>query len=114
MPLLRRFFSRPGLANARAPRARLPRSRQVFVGGDSGEATIGSRPNSSVFRGVAEHASFRSYAADAVSSEHSHRLFFRSIDSWLRGVCVSHCKECSWGEHRSGGANVSSLFRPEE
>ena len=94
---------------------------EVFVGGDSGEATIGSRPanklDPAAFQGVAMQESFRSYDATAVST-HSHRLFFRSIEGWLRGVCVSHCKECGWGELRpnagraaacSGGAPTSTV-----
>jgi len=90
---------------------------EVFVGGETGEATIGSRstdPES--FKGVVEHASFRSYAERCTAS-HDHKLFFRSIDTWLDGVCVSHCKECSWAERRSARhatAEKYSLFRADD
>ena len=71
---------------------------EVFVGGETGEATIGSRSTDPFsFQGVAHHASYRSYAENCTAS-HDFRLFFRSIDTWLSGVCVSRCKECTWNE----------------
>ena len=84
---------------------------EVFIGGESGEATIGSRstdPQS--FKGVAVHESYRSYAANCTAS-HSFQLFFRSIDTWLDGICVSHCKECTWAERPGMHINKKySLF----
>ena len=71
---------------------------EVFVGGASGEATIGSRSTDPhAPKAVALHESYRSYAAHCTAS-HGFTTYFRSIDTWLDGVCVSHCKECSWAE----------------
>lgn len=85
---------------------------EVFLGGENGEMTIGSRstdPDS--FKGVAMHESFRTYGHAC----HNIRIFYRSIDTWLDGVCVSHCKECNWtlAERPSKShttANKYSLF----
>ena len=90
---------------------------EIFVGGETGEATIGSRstdPESA--QAVAHHATYRSYAANCTAS-HDHKIFFRSIDTWLDGVCVSHCKACAWAEPRLAGTSTSkkySLFRGAE
>ena len=71
---------------------------EVFLGGESGEQTIGSRSTDpSSFHGVAYHESYKSYAERCTAS-HDFKLYFRSIDHWLNGVCVSHCKTCTWAE----------------
>ena len=71
---------------------------EVFLGGESGEQTIGSRSTDpSSFKGVAYHESYKSYAENCTAS-HGFKLYFRSIDHWLNGVCVSHCKACTWAE----------------
>ena len=36
--------------------------------------------------------------AEAARYAHGHRLLFRSIDTWLDGICVNYCKECTWAE----------------
>ena len=104
---------------------------EVFTGGESGEATIGSRstdPHS--FKGVASHASYRSYAENCTAS-HGHVLHFRSIDTWLDGVCVSlrgsHSQRTSalclitrrtaaqrlcGGEQRAAASAVAKLRQP--
>jgi cell wall-associated NlpC family hydrolase len=75
---------------------------EVFVGGGSrpaaggaGEGTIGSRYENVEVAGVGEFDSYRSFGGHGA---HGHRMHFRSIDTWLDGVCVSHCESCSWGE----------------
>ena len=91
---------------------------EVFLGGKSGEQTIGSRSTDpSSYKGVAYHESYKSYAERCTAS-HSHKLYFRSIDHWLNGVCVSHCKECTWAE-RPGMCHATSskkysLFHGDE
>jgi len=75
---------------------------EIFVGtGERGEGTIGSRyEGEGVVRpGVAEFASWKDFGGHGA---HGHSLHFRSIEIWLDGVCVNHCKECSWGEHPPG------------
>ena len=90
---------------------------EIWLGGESGEATLGSRstdPES--FKGVAIHQSYKSYAENCTAS-HGHKLHFRSIDTWLDGVCVSHCKECTWAERPSmlhAKSAKYSLFATDE
>ena len=76
---------------------------EVYLGG--GERTIGSRYEGAETVGVGVHETYRSFSGHAA---HDHKLFFRSIDAWLEGVCVSHCKTCTWGEPRKNGK--SKLF----
>ena len=58
------------------------------------------------FVGVGVHESYHSFGGHG---NYNHKLLFRSIDSWLDGVCVSHCKTCSWGEPDKKGGR-SKLF----
>jgi len=62
---------------------------EVFLGGETGEATIGSR----FFKGqVSEFPSYKftSTTWDCVS------VHFCSLDTWLDGECKSHCPEHPW------------------
>jgi len=62
---------------------------EVFLGGETGEATIGSR----FFKGkVSEFSSYKftSTTWDCVS------VHFRSLESWLNGECKSHCPDHPW------------------
>jgi len=73
---------------------------EVFTGdGELGEGTIGSRYEGVdvATPGVAAFATYKSFAGHGA---HGHALLYRSIDTWLDGICVSHCAECSWGEPR--------------
>ena len=54
--------------------------------------------------GVGAFDSYRSFGGH---NAHGHQLLFRSIDTWLDGVCVSHCKTCTWGE---SAGKPSKLF----
>lgn len=63
---------------------------EIFTGGTS---TIGSRSG----QVVSEHATFR-FPGDQCAKYHSVQYKFRSIDTWLGGVCQSFCKEHSWDE----------------
>ena len=82
---------------------------EIFIGGDTGEATIGAR----LKRGVV--SIFPSYKFESSSWELI-RYHFRSIDTWLDGKCVSHCSEHPWIEEdvRVGaGALRNSIFYAE-
>jgi hypothetical protein len=63
---------------------------EVFIGGDSGEATIGSRwsksnPAEGKVRGVQIHPSYK-----YVSKNYDIKRFvFKSLDTWLNGTCRS-------------------------
>jgi len=63
---------------------------EVFIGGETGEATIGSRwaknnPEEGKVRGVQIHPSYK-----YVSKKYEiHRFIFKSISTWLHGTCKS-------------------------
>jgi len=63
---------------------------EVFIGGETGEATIGSRwskssPSEGKVRGVQIHPSYK-YESKNYEIVRYH---FRSLDTWLQGVCRS-------------------------
>jgi len=64
---------------------------EVWTGGETGEATIGSRYGI----GVCKNASYK-FQGDKSEKYHSVKYHFRSIDTWLDGVCRSHCKQHPW------------------
>ena len=78
---------------------------EVFIGGGGGsypveggassERTCGSRYEGVEVPGVGVFESYRSFGGHG---NHGHELFFRSIDTWLDGICVNHCPQCSWAE----------------
>lgn len=83
---------------------------EVFIGGGScGEATIGSRYEGCETVGVSVHDSYKSFGGHGAFG---HAVVCRSIETWLEGCCVSHCKECSWGEMSK--CSKSRLFSAEE
>ena len=84
---------------------------EIFTGtGPIGEGTLGSRYEGEGVEqpGVAEFESWRTFGGHGA---HGHAVLFRPIDSWLEGVCINHCKSCSWGELNC--KRGSSLFCPE-
>jgi hypothetical protein len=84
---------------------------EIYTGtGPIGEGTLGSRYEGEGVEqpGVAEFESWRTFGGHGA---HGHAVLFRSIDSWLEGVCINHCKSCSWGELNC--KRGSSLFCPE-
>ena len=70
---------------------------EIFIGGETGEATIGSRYEGPGVEAPGVYA-FDSYKSFGGHHAHGHALHFRPIDVWLDGVCVSHCRTCSWCE----------------
>ena len=89
---------------------------EIFVGGETGEATIGSRFEGPGLETPGVYA-FDSYKSFGGHNAHGHQLIFRPIDAWLDGICVSHCKTCSWCEPapKKGAAKkskCSKVFAP--
>lgn len=69
---------------------------EVFLGG---EATIGSRfEGPGLIKGTPGVYMFDTYKSFTGHQAHNYKLHFRSIDAWLDGICVNHCKTCSWCE----------------
>jgi len=62
---------------------------EIFVGGETGEATIGAR----WAKGVVKE--FPDYKFTS-KSYYDIKFFYRSIDTWLDGILKSHCKEHPW------------------
>eukprot|EP00929_Paragymnodinium_shiwhaense_P088380 TRINITY_DN48690_c0_g1_i1.p1 TRINITY_DN48690_c0_g1~~TRINITY_DN48690_c0_g1_i1.p1 ORF type:complete len:300 (+),score=69.14 TRINITY_DN48690_c0_g1_i1:96-995(+) len=64
---------------------------EIFVGGDSGEQSLGSRR----LTGVATHDPYW-LVGDRNDWYHSVKYHFRSLDTWLEGVCQSFCPLHPW------------------
>jgi hypothetical protein len=62
---------------------------EIFLGGETGEGTIGSRYQRGKV-GIFPSYKFKSTTWDLV------QYHFRSIDTWLDGVCKSCCPEHKW------------------
>jgi len=62
---------------------------EIFIGGETGEQTIGARWSKGVVQ-VFDSYKFVSKAYYDI------KYHFRSIDTWLEGICQSHCKEHPW------------------
>ena len=58
---------------------------EIFTGGETGEQSIGARWQ----RGVVRY--FDSYHFES-KAYHSIVCHYRSIDTWLEGICKSHCQ----------------------
>ena len=76
---------------------------EVYVGGRSGEATVGSRYEGEEVSepGVAEFDSYRTFGGHGA---HGHALTFKSIDTWLDGASTERSKPRPHGAPRGGGA----------
>lgn len=76
---------------------------EVFVGGETGEETIGSLPHT-CWRtnngegGVCGVQRFPSYKCEATRKWKLDKYWFCSIDTWLKGQCQSCCTEHDWKE----------------
>lgn len=72
---------------------------EVFTGGASGEETVGSLPHTCWrTKGKCGVQRFSSYKCEETAKWKLKRYWFCSIDTWLRGVCQSHCQEHDWRE----------------
>lgn len=81
---------------------------EIFIGGKTGEATIGARWQ----KGVVQE--FDSYKFEPKSYTPK-QYYFRSIDTWLEGICKSFCKEHDWKQQNcSWVPGDKSIFGEED
>jgi hypothetical protein len=83
---------------------------EIFLGGETGESTIGARFQ----RGVV--SIFPSYKFDSKSWDLV-RVHYRSIEAWLDGQCKSYCPDHTWISESSAlyaAAGRRSIFNDEE
>jgi hypothetical protein len=82
---------------------------EIFLGGETGEATIGSRYHRGVVS-IFPSFKFKSTTWDLV------QYHFRSLDTWLNGECRSHCPEHPWQSDLLGlaaAAGKRSIFNSD-
>jgi hypothetical protein len=83
---------------------------EIFLGGESGEGTIGARFQ----RGVV--SIFPSYKFESKSWDLV-RVHYRSIEAWLDGQCKSYCPDHAWVSESNAlyaAAGRRSIFNDEE
>ena len=66
---------------------------EVYLGGKSGEKSIGSRTS---INQVSYHDSYRFVGR----KYHSIQYHYRSLDTWLEGICKSWCPDHKWRTSR--------------
>ena len=77
---------------------------EIFLGGPTGEQTIGARWNNGVV------SIFDSYKFVS-KSYYNIKYHFKSIDTWLQGVCKSFCDIHPWIDDRDlWAADKFSVF----
>ena len=62
---------------------------EVFLGGKTGEKAIGSRPS---LGQISYHDSYKIFPKRYTDVEYH----FKSLDTWLNGICKSWCPEHNW------------------
>ena len=62
---------------------------EIYLGGETGRATLGSR----YFRGAVNI--YPDYEFPCTTWK-CYKHHFRSLDTWLEGICKSHCSEHAW------------------
>jgi len=81
---------------------------EIFLGGKTGEETIGARDSDGVVEIFDTYKFTSSNYYDIV-------YHFRSLDTWLQGIRKSHCSEHEWRDPLLDyNANKFSIFRVEE
>ena len=81
---------------------------EVFTGGETGEQSIGARWQ----KGVVKY--FDSYKFVS-TSYYDIKFHYKSIDTWLEGICKSWCKDHEWRSSKlywQPGKN--SIFNTDE
>ena len=80
---------------------------EIFTGGETGEQSIGARWQ----RGVVQY--FDSYKFES-TAYHSIQFHYKSIDTWLEGICRSFCETHEWRSDKvSWAPGKHSLFNYE-
>eukprot|EP00605_Chrysophyceae_sp_TOSAG23-4_P000533 GSChrysophyteH1.ASY1.ANO1.602.1 assembled CDS len=83
---------------------------EIFLGGETGEATIGAR----YFRGKVSIFDSYKFSCNTWSADQHH---FCSIETWLDGKCESHCSEHPWlidsGLMLAAAAGKKSIFNED-
>lgn len=81
---------------------------EIFTGGPTGEQSIGARWQ----RGFVQY--FDSYKFES-KSYHSIQFHYRSIDTWLEGICKSFCSVHEWRNWKVFWVpDKKSIFSSEE
>ena len=78
---------------------------EIFTGGETGEETIGARWGKGT---VKRFETFKFVS----QNYHSIKYYYKSIDSWLDGVCKSYCPEHEWNLSATNNSsrNKNSIF----
>jgi len=79
---------------------------EVFLGGETGEETIGAR----FFSGKVQiHKSFKFKS----TLYRDVKIYFKSLDTWLMGTCKSFCKGHEWlDDTLNWSPTKKSIFHP--
>lgn len=81
---------------------------EIFTGGETGEQSIGARWQ----RGAVKY--FDSYKFES-KAYHSIQFHYRSIETWLDGICRSHCDQHKWSSANLQWApGKNSIFSLDE
>ena len=81
---------------------------EIWTGGETGEQSIGARWQ----RGQVQY--FDSYKFNS-TSYHTMKYHFKSIDTWLEGICKSHCAEHVWSSSNLQWApGKNSIFKMDD
>ena len=94
---------------------------EVFVGGETGEETIGSLPYTcwrtrdlSIGQGTCGVQRFKTFRCEETGKWRLRRYWFCKIDEWLRGECVSRCAEHDWRERVMCEGCAGSVFEIDD
>lgn len=81
---------------------------EIFTGGETGEQSIGARWQ----KGAVKY--FDSFKFSS-TSYHSIQFHFRSLETWLDGICRSHCEQHKWsGDRLTWAPGKNSIFAMED
>ena len=80
---------------------------EVFMGGETGEQSIGAR----WFKGVVKL--FDSYKFES-TTYYDIKFHYRSLDTWLEGICKSHFPNSRFGTTLQFDVNKHSLFLEDD
>lgn len=90
-------------------------SPQVFLGGETGEETVGSVSWQSVRArdGRCGVQRFPSYVQLETGTWTLVKMWFCKIDTWLMGECRSHCEQHAWCDVEPVNGGARSIFKCE-